>query len=117
MEFLYFFISYSRKEREDPEAITFVCPENDDEKPECIYSEQLYEKNSYSYRKVYKAIKKSSEKEGQFYFEFELDDIKYIISFNSPKDKLFVYDLNLSSGKHWKIFKQSKTFKNFTKKL
>ena len=99
MEFLYFFISYSRKEREDPEEITFVNPENDDEKPECIYSEQLYEKNSYSYRKVYKAIKKSSEKEGQFYFEFELDDIKYIISFNSPKDKLFVYDLNLSSGK------------------
>ena len=36
MDFLYFFISYQRKEKENSEDIDFIVPDNAQEKPECI---------------------------------------------------------------------------------
>ena len=99
MDFIYFFISYPRKEREKDEDIDFVVPDNDEEKPECVYSDDNYENGIHNYRKIFKAINKSKEKETKYYFEFEIDDTKYIIYFNAPKDTYFIYDVYLESGK------------------
>lgn len=73
MDFLLFFISYTRKEREKAEDIDFVIPKNDKEKPECIYSVENFENGKYNYRKVFKTINKSKslkEEEIKYYFEF-----------------------------------------------
>ena len=102
MEFIYFFISYSRKERENREDIEFVVPDNDKETPECIISIENYENKAYNYKKIFRAINKSKtskKKEIKYYFEFEIGDTKYIISFNAQKDVYFIYDITLQWGK------------------
>lgn len=102
MDFLFFFISYTRKERENPEVIDFVIPENDKEKPECIYSFENFENDKYNYWKVFKAVNKSKslkEEEIKYYFEFEIEGDKYIISFKCQRNVYFIYDVNLKWGK------------------
>ena len=102
MDFIYFFISYPRKETENPEDIDFIVPDNDKEKPECIYTFDDFENGTHNYRKIFKTINKSKnskKKETKYYFELEIDDTTYIISFNAPKDVFFIYDVNLLWGK------------------
>ena len=102
MSFIYFFISYPRKERVNDEDIDFVVPDNESEKPECIYNDEKYENGCYYYKKIYKVIKNSKSanvKEIDYYYEFEIDDTKYIISFSCTKDIFFIYDVNLEWGK------------------
>ena len=94
---LYFFISYPRKKRENTEDIIFVKPEDDNEKPQCIYVEDNYQNQIYFYMKIFK-VKKTKKKDKQYCFEFEIDDEKYIITFES-KNATFIYDVVLESGK------------------
>ena len=66
--------------------------------PKCIYMEESYENQIYSYKKIFKANKPTGSKGNQYYFEFQVEDDKYIISFDS-KGKTFVYDVSLEKGK------------------
>jgi hypothetical protein len=62
--------------------------------------EESYENKTYSYKKIFK-VNKSTEKGpkgNQYYFEFLIEDDKYIISFDS-KGKTFIYDVSLEKGK------------------
>ena len=56
MEFIYFFITYQRKTRENEEDIYFVKPEKESEQPECIYWVETYENSMYNYRKIFIAL-------------------------------------------------------------
>ena len=90
---LYFFISYPRKKRDNANDIVFVVPENKNQKPECIYTDENYDNQIYYYKKIFKVNKLK-----KYYFEFEIGDDKYIISFDS-KEYIFVYDVTLEMGK------------------
>ena len=94
---LYFFISYPRKKREIAEDIIFVMPEDDNEKPQCIYVDDNYQNQIYFYMKIFK-VKKTKKKDKQYCFIFENDDEKYIITFES-KNSTFIYDVLLETGK------------------
>ena len=63
---IYFFISYPRKKRENRDDIVFVLPENDNEKPHHIYVDENFQKGIYFYMKVFKA-KKSKEKKNMLF--------------------------------------------------
>ena len=87
--------------RENQNGTDFVLPENKDLKPVCIYAEEVY-KNQYYYNKIFK-VKKSAgtgkkKKRNNYYFEFHINDEKYIINFNS-KGRTFIYDVTLEVGK------------------
>ena len=99
-KFLYFFISYARKSKEDKNDINFVVPEKNDLKPECIYMEESYENQIYYYNKIFKVNKSAGKgkKGNNYYFEFEINDEKYIIKFDS-KGNTFIYDVSLEVGK------------------
>ncbi len=45
--YLYFFVEYLRKEKEEADDICFEVPEKDELKPECIYFEELYENQKF----------------------------------------------------------------------
>ena len=99
-DFIYFFIFYPRFQKENVNDIDFVIPENKSERPECIYSNEKYEDKIYYYKKIFK-IKKTKgkgKKGNDYYFEFEIDEDKYIISFNS-KGNTFIFDVTLEVGK------------------
>ena len=95
---LYFFILYPRKKKDDSNDIIFVDPEND--KPICIFEDETYQNQIYYYKKIFKVDKSlgKGKKKTQYHFEFEIGDEKYIISFDS-KGSIFVYDVVLEAGK------------------
>ena len=97
---LYFFITYTRKQKENDKDIDFIVPEKKELKPECIYIEELYENQLYYYNKIFKVSKSAGKgkKGNTFYFEFLINDEKYIISFDS-KGNTFIYDVSLEVGK------------------
>ena len=98
---LYFFITYTRKEKEDPNDISFVVPENNDLKPFLIYLDEQYENQFYYYYKVFKVNKSAGtgKKGNNYYFEFEINDEKYIIKFDSKGNKFVYVDIGLEFGK------------------
>ena len=100
--FLYFFITYTRKKKEEANDIDFVDPEKSELKPECIYLDEQYkdEEQLFYYNKIFKVSKSSGKgkKRNNFYFEFEINDEKFIISFDS-KGKTFIYEVSLEVGK------------------
>jgi len=96
---LYFFISYSLKKQINVDD-NFVVPENEYNIPKCIYMDEIFENKLYYYKKIF-MINKSAEKGNQnnnYKFEFELDDDKYNISFDS-KGASFIYDVKLEKTK------------------
>ena len=98
---LYFFVSYTSTKKENEKDIKFVVPENSSQKPECIYTEDVYKNQTFYYEKIFKVNNKSKEKgkkANNYYFNFEINDDKYIISFDS-KGNTFVYDVILEKGK------------------
>lgn len=99
-KFLYFFIKYQRKSKENPNDIIFVEPENKELKPEPIFVDEVVDDPYYYYNKIYKVSKSAGKgkKGNNYHFEFEIDDEKYIIKFDS-KGSTFIYDVNLDVGK------------------
>ena len=96
---LYFFISYPRTKKEKEDDIYFVFPEDKNHIPKCIHKEETFENNVYYYQKIFMVNKaKTGKKANNYYFEFEIDDDKYIISFDS-KEASFVYDVKLEKTK------------------
>ena len=101
---LYFFIYYSRTQRELESDISFIVPEKKSEFPECIYNKENYDgkgsKKYYNYKKIYKIAKstKKGKDANKYHFEFQIGDDKYVITFNSGQS-LFIYDVNLEVGK------------------
>ena len=96
---LYFFISYPRSKKEKEDDIYFVVPEDKNLIPKCIHKEETFENKVYYYQKIFKVKKaKTGKKPNNYYFEFEIDDDKYIISFDS-KGASFVYDVKLEKTK------------------
>ena len=100
--FLFIFIYYPSIEKENPSDISFIIPDNKNRIPKCIYSEETFiddnnkYKKYYSYKKIYKfnISKEKEHKMNNYYFEFKINDYKYIISFEN-KDSSFIYDVNL----------------------
>lgn len=97
---LYFFITYTRKQKENSDDVEFIVPENKSQKPECIFVDEKYQNQKYIYNKVFKVDKSmgKGKKKNIFNFEFEISDETYIISFDS-QGNTFVYDVNLEEGK------------------
>ena len=96
---LYFFISYPRSKKEKEDDIYFVVPEDKNHIPKCIYKEETFENKVYYYQKIFMVNKATTgKKPNNYYFEFEIDDDKYIISFDS-KGASFVYDVKLEKTK------------------
>ena len=94
VEYMYFFIYYSRKVKENPSDVHFTEPEKKSEKPECFYSEDEYKNKKYYYKKIFKT--KSSGKQKNK-FAFIIGEDKYEISFDSQGSK-FIYDVTLEYG-------------------
>ena len=65
-----------------------------------IFVEEIYKNQFYFYNKIFKVIidSRKGKKRNNFYFEFEIKDEKYVISFDS-KGKTFIYEVNLEVGK------------------
>ena len=99
-ESLYFFISYPRNKRENQDDIYFVVPEDKNNIPKCIYMNEEHENKGYYYQKIYMINKSATKgkKPNNYYFEFEIEDDKYIISFDS-KGASFIYDVKLAKTK------------------
>jgi hypothetical protein len=96
---IYFFISYTRRAKENPNEIDFVEPKEKDLKPECIYTYEDYKEQIYYYKKVYKVSKSVGKgKKNNYYFEFEIKDEKYVISFEA-KESTFIYKVSLEVWK------------------
>ena len=97
---IYFFITYSRKGKENPNEIDFVEPKKKELKPECIYTDEEYKNQIYYYNKIYKVSKSAGKgkKGNNYYFEYEIKDEKYVISFDA-KENTFIYNINLEVGK------------------
>ena len=92
---LYFFISYPRTKKENPNDILFVESEGNNQKPKCIYINENYDNQIYYYKKIYKVNKLTGKNLNNYYFEFQIDDDKYVISFYSEGNSIFVYDVIL----------------------
>ena len=56
------------------------------------------EKSIYFFVTYFTKQKENDKKRNNFYFEFEIKDEKYVISFDS-KGKTFIYEVNLEVGK------------------
>jgi hypothetical protein len=97
MTSLYFFISYQRTKKDDNNEIFFVEPKSENQKPECIYIDENYENQIYYYKRIFK-VDKSKGKNKKYYFEFEICDDRYIITFDN-KGNSFVYDVGIEMGK------------------
>ena len=97
---LYFFITYTRKQKENSEDVEFIVSDNKSQKPECLFVDEKYENQKYYYNKVFKVDKSmgKGKKKNNFNFEFEIADETYKISFDS-QGNTFVYDVNLEEGK------------------
>ena len=97
---LYFFISYPRTKKEKEDDIYFVVPEDRNNIPKCIHKKEKFENKVYYYQKIFMVDKNATtgKKANNYYFEFEIDDDKYIISFDS-KGTSFIYDVKLEKTK------------------
>ena len=97
---IYFFITYTRKAKENSNEIDFIEPKKKALKPECIYTEELYKNQIYFYNKIYKVSKSAGKgkKGNNYYFEYEIKDEKYVISFDA-KESTFIYNVSLEVGK------------------
>ena len=103
MDFLYFFAYYWSNQKEKSKDVNFIVPENNNDKPECIYSiEDPYVNKKFYYKKIFKIIKptpkEKKKKSNKYYFEFEIGENKYIITFED-KETTFIYDVTLEVGK------------------
>ena len=94
---LYFFVSYSRKQKENND-VEFVVPEKNNLKPVCIYEDLKYEGQRFHYNKIF-AVEKPKKSKKNFNFVFEIGDEQYVISFDYSKGSSFIYDVNLDFGK------------------
>ena len=47
---IYFYIQYSKKQKENKSNISFVVPEKIDLQPECIFEEEIPKDNFYFYK-------------------------------------------------------------------
>ena len=97
---IYFYVTYHRKQKEVISDIDFIFPENKELHPICIFCEEIPKNQIYIYNKIYKVSKSAGKgnKGNNFYFEFEINDEKYIIWFDS-KGNNFIYEVNLDVGK------------------
>ena len=90
---LYFFITYTSKEKEN-DFSNFL------ENLECIVSNENFNNNYYSFNKIYKVSKSDGNSNHNYCYEFEIDNNKYCITFNN-KDKTFIFDVCLTiKGKY-----------------
>ena len=73
---LYFFITYTRKQKENSEDVEFIVSDNKSQKPECLFVDEKYENQKYYYNKVFKVDKSmgKGKKKNNFNFEFEIAD-------------------------------------------
>ena len=101
-ECLYFFTYYWSEQKETSQNNNFVVPEDENEEPSCIISEDSYENQKFYYKKIFKVEKPiptgKKSKSKNYYFEFEIEENKYIVSFDA-KGKHFIFDVNLEVGK------------------
>ena len=97
---LYFFITYSLKQKENQKEIEFVVPKENELKPSNIYQEEIIKSPYYIYNKIFKVSKAANKghKKNNYFFEFHIDEEKYLISFDS-KGSTFIYDVSLEVGK------------------
>ena len=58
---LYFFITYSQKQKENSKDVHFISPENNKLKPLCIYINEQYENQLYNYIKIFKVNKSAGK--------------------------------------------------------
>jgi len=56
--------------------------------------EEVYNNQMYTYKKIFQVNKST-----RYYFEFQIEDDEYIISFDNKDKKTFVYDVILEKGK------------------
>ena len=60
--FLYFFISYQKTQKENQNDLVFVVPEKKEHNPECIYSDDdFYDNKQYYDRKIFKVNKSAGK--------------------------------------------------------
>ena len=104
---IYFYVTYSKKQKENDIDIDYIVPEKKDLQPKCIFVDEIYKNQFYYYNKIFKVNSDSGKgkKRNNFYFEFEINDEKYVISFDS-KGKTFIYEVNLEVGKRIIIIKR-----------
>ena len=81
MESQYIYVNFYNKEEIKENDIIFS--EKEKEKPECIYSSEIKMNNTYIYRKIFKTPKRKTHS----FFDFEINDSKYIVTF---KSKIFI---------------------------
>ena len=89
---IYFFVSYSRTDKVDANNLVFKS-ENNKKIPKLYYVDENFDNNQYNYNIIYKV-----DKANKYYFEFEIGDDKYIITFKR-EEKTFIYEVNLDMGK------------------
>ena len=94
---IYFFVTYSRKQKENEEDIEFVGSEKNNLKPTCIHKAEKFEGQRFYYNKIF-AIEKPKKSNKNYNFVFNIDEEQYIISFEY-KGNSFIYDVNLDFGK------------------
>ena len=94
----YFFVYYPRTQKETESDIDFVVPKEVEQRPECIFSDEKYSDGIHYYHKIYKVTKTETKGKKANYYEFEIGEEKYIISFNN-KDNEFIYEVNIEFGK------------------
>ena len=58
---LYFFITYSRKQKENQKEIEFVVPKENELKPSNIYQEEIIKSPYYIYNKIFKVSKAANK--------------------------------------------------------
>ena len=85
----YFFVYYPRTQKETESDIDFVVPKEVEQRPECIFSDEKYSDGIHYYNKIYKVTKTETKGKKANYYEFEIGEEKYIISFNN-KDNEFI---------------------------
>ena len=107
--FLYFFIAYKRKIKEND--ISFILHEKNEPKPVSIYVDEYYEKKFYYYNKIFKISKSSGkgEKRNNYIFELKINDEKYFIKFDS-KGRTFVYDASIETKEKIVAISQKKEY-------
>ena len=94
----YFFVYYPRTQKETEDDIDFVVPKEVEQRPECIFSDEKYSNGIHYYQKIYKVTKTEKKGKKANYYEFEIGEEIYIISFDN-KDNEFIYEVNLKFGK------------------
>ena len=94
MENFYIYVHFYNNKEIKKNDIIFS--DNKIEKPECIYLYKINNNNTYIYHIIFKIAKLLKRK--RKYFEFEINDCNYKISFEG-KGKTFIFDSNLEIKK------------------